>query len=106
MDVSREQNFSDAFKLRAKVYYHAFGNTLDIYRTKTFSTINSNSTTVGPKGAGNGARTSAFTTTTKRASVCFSDWAVTKNHQLNFSFNMIDDNHKNQSNENYPWENT
>lgn len=93
-DVSREQNFSDTFKIRAKVYYHKFGNTVTQYTNNTFSTIANQSGT---------PFISAYDDYDAGMRL-LSDWAITKNHQLNFSLNVVEDQHKKQPSPSLPWD--
>jgi outer membrane cobalamin receptor len=95
-DLDREQNFTDNFKLRAKAYYHKFDNTLAQYN-KTFSAEQTQGTTFQTPFE------SAYNDYEAGLRL-LSNWDITKNDQLNFSLNAIEDKHKKQPSPGLPWD--
>ncbi len=94
LDLSREQRISDTFKLRGKVYYHHFGNTVTQYTDGSFTTI-----------ANQGGAPFMSTYDDFDAGMrLLGDWAASKNHQLGFSINAVMDQHEKQPSPGLPWD--
>jgi len=98
LDLSAEQNLSDNLKLREKLYYHKFDNTMEMYTSTTFTTLKTNSFPANKENA-----ISIYDDYSMGLRL-LTDWTVSENDQLNFALNVLDDNHKSQAYTNYPWE--
>jgi len=108
MSLDGDKQFSPKFSVKGNVYYHKFDNTLDIYKDETFTTLEANTartpTGAGSLGTENGAKLSSTYDDYTAGMRLISSYKVSKGHQLNASVNVTQDNHKNQSATDYPWE--